>query len=185
MKNPKLAGRYAGALFAFSLENNQLESVYQDVLTIKNTFKGNADLRVVLESPVIYPTKKNAIFAELFKNHLSKITFCFIRLMIAKKREPSLIAICDQFIQIYYDHHHIKVAKIVTAQPMSESLTQKIKVLLEEETHCSIRLEPAVNANLIGGLLVKIDDFIIDNTILAQINKLKNQFSQNVYKAGF
>ncbi|MDR1112755.1 MAG: F0F1 ATP synthase subunit delta [Bacteroidales bacterium] len=46
-------------------------------------------------------------------------------------------------------------------------------------------LKSAVNPEVIGGLLVRIDNFVIDASVMSKINKLKAQFSQNIYRAGF
>jgi len=185
MKNPKLAGRYANALFTFSIEQNQLEKVYQDVTLINTVFKENRELRAVIESPVIFPAQKNHIFTELLQNRLSDITFGFLRLMIAKKREPALTGICEAFVELYYQHHNIKIAQIITAQPLTDTLTDNLKQLLETQTGSKIIIQPVINPDLIGGLLVKIDNFVVDASIQAKINRLKAQFSQNIYKAGF
>jgi F-type H+-transporting ATPase subunit delta len=185
MRNPKLAGRYANALFTFSIEQNQLEKVYQDITLIKTVFKENRELRAVIESPVIFPDKKNNIFAELFKNQLSDITFGFLRLMIAKKREPALMDICNEFVSFYYEHNNIKVAEITTAQPLTEAMSARLQQLLESQTGSTILLKPIINPEVIGGLLVQIDNFVVDASIQAKINRLKAQFSQNIYRAGF
>jgi len=185
MKNPKLSGRYANALFTFSIEQNQLEKVYQDIIMIKKVFSENRALKSVIESPVIFPVQKRAVFTKLFQNRLSDIAFEFLKLMIAKKREPALMDICDTFIEFYYQHHNIKVAQIATAQPLTDSMICKIKQLLEAQTGSTIKIQSVINPDLIGGLLVKIDNFVVDVSIMAKINRLKAQFSQNIYKAGF
>jgi F-type H+-transporting ATPase subunit delta len=185
MKNPKLAGRYANALFTFSIEQNQLEKVYQDVTLIKTVLKENRELRAVIESPVIFPDKKNHIFSELFQNQLADITFGFLRLIITKKREPALMDICNEFISFYYRHHNIKVAQVTTAQSLTENMTAQLKQLLETQTGSTILLKSIINPEVIGGLLVKIDNFVIDASIISKINRLKAQFSQNIYRAGF
>jgi F-type H+-transporting ATPase subunit delta len=185
MRNPKLAGRYANALFTFSIEQKQLEKVYQDVILIKTVFKENRELKAVIESPVIFPDKKNHIFAEVFQNQLSDITFGFLRLMIAKKREPALMDICDEFVSLYYRHNNIKIAEVTTAQPLTKTMSTQLQQLLESQTGSTILLKSLINPEVIGGLLVQIDNFVVDASIQAKINRLKAQFSQNIYQAGF
>ena len=69
--------------------------------------------------------------------------------------------------------------------PLSNEMLQEIKTLLENETQCQIVIHEKVNPTLIGGILIRIDDFLLDATILSRINKLKNEFKQNQYKAAF
>lgn len=182
MKNPKLSNRYAKALYEFSLENDKLEAVYQDILFIKSVFHDNRDLFVVIESPIIFPDKKIKIFSDIFETKTSQITFGFLKLLIMKKREPALLQICEEFIKLYYKHHNIKIAQITTAQELDEALLLKIKNILEEQTHASIDLQIIIDSAIVGGFIVKVDDFVIDASILSKINQLKREFSFNIYQ---
>lgn len=182
MKNPKLSNRYAKALYEFSLENDNLEAVYQDVVFIKTVFRDNRDLFVVIESPVIFPEKKIKIFADIFEKKTSQITFGFLKLLIMKKREPALLQICEEFIKLYYKHHNIKIAQITTAQELDEALIVKIKEILEEQSHATIEIQLKTDPKIVGGFIVKIEDFIIDASILYKINQLKREFAINIYQ---
>lgn len=184
-KSPKLANRYANALFEFSILENQSEKTYQDIVFLKNTFHDNKELRVIIESPIIEPDKKNEIFSKIFKEDISPITFGFLSLVIKKRREPSLILIFDSYIMHYYEQHNIKIATITTAMKLDEGLQQKIKSLLEDQTKSTIDLRIQVNPSILGGFVIKIEDQLLDASLLGKINKLKMEFSKNIYQAGF
>lgn len=185
MKNTKLAGRYAKALHDFALEQNVEEVVYQDILLLEKTFGENRELKVVIESPVIVAKKKENIFKEIFQQNISKLTLDFLILIIEKRREPQLTTIFEQFIVCYYQHHNIRKAKLTTAVELDTALLNEIKSLLEEQTHSTILLEQEVNPRIIGGLVVKVDDFLFDASLLGKINKLKAEFSQNLYQTNY
>ncbi len=185
MKSTKLAGRYAKALFDFAQQKEEIEAVNSDLVLVKSVLKENSQLKAVIESPVIFPDKKNDIFTDLFEGKISKTTFGFLSLIIKKKREPSLSIICDEYLKLYNIHHNIKIAYITTVFPLSEELAAALKKLLEEETHATIQIQEKVDPNIIGGLLIKIDDFLFNASILAKINKLRAEFSYNVYQAAF
>ena len=185
MKSSKLSGRYAKALHLFALEENQEESVYQDILFVQSVFKENRELNVVIESPIIVADKKYRIFEELFNGKISEITAKFLRLIIKKRREPALMAIFENFIQCYYDHHHIKSATLTTATQLQPALLNEIKTMLEEQTKSTILLNELIDEKIIGGVMVKVDDFFFDASIIGKINKLKTEFSQNLYQTNF
>ena len=113
------------------------------------------------------------------------MTYSFLDLMLHKKREPALPSICDEFLKLYNEYNHIKVATLISAQPMSEELVQRIKTLLEEQTHYAIQLTCKVDASLLGGIMIEMDDFRFDATVLSRINKLRQEFSQNIYQVNF
>ena len=185
MKNPKLASRYAQALYDFSIESDNLEIVYHDILMIQEILIMNRELKTVLENPIIPQTKKQNIIKEIFQPKLCETTFRFFVLVAKKRREPELLMICRQFIKIYYRNHNIKEAHVTSAFQLSNEMTHYLQTFLEDNSPYKYVISFDVDPDIIGGLVVKIDDYCFDATIQAKINKLKTQFSQNTYAAGF
>ncbi len=93
--------------------------------------------------------------------------------------------IFDSLIMHYYAEHNIKIATITTATELDGALQQKIKSLLEEQTQSTIDLRINVNPSILGGFVIKIEDKLLDASLLGKINKLKMEFSKNIYQAGF
>lgn len=185
MKNPKLANRYAKALFDFAIERKQLEDVCKDLISVLNILKENTELQTVLNSPVIVPSKKHAIFTSIFKESLCETTFLFIDVILRKKREPMLSVICDEFIKYYNEYHKIKVVTLTCAQPISDELIEKLKHFLTTDSEYSVELRQVVDKDIIGGFTLKMDDFYYDNSIVSKINKLKHEFAHNIYQVNF
>jgi len=185
MKNPKLASRFAKAIYDFAAETNSIEVVYQDILLVQKVIIENQELKVVLESPIILEDKKQRIFRQIFRKSLSVTTFLFFSLILKKRREPQLLMICREFAQKYYIHHNIKEVHITSAQPLSEEMKQYLKSYIEKGSPYTFILHFSVNQSLIGGIIVKVDDLFFDASILTKINKMKTEFSQNAYTIGF
>lgn len=185
MKNAKLSGRYAKALHLFSIEQNAEEPVYKDILFLDKVFSENIELRVAIESPIIVASKKESIFKALFQDKIHPITLGFLNLIIIKRREPSLPDIFEQFVKCYYEKHNIRSAVVTTAVELPTELADNIKSILEEQTRCTILLKQVVDPKLIGGFVVRVEDFLFDASIIGRINRLKSEFSQNIYQAKF
>jgi len=185
MKNLKLSNRYAKALFDFANEQGCMEQVYQDLKMVQETLRGNSELRLVLNSPVIAPLKKHAIFASIFQQNIQETTFTFLDVIIKKKREPMLDGICAEFVNCYNEMHKIKVATLTTAQEMSPELIEKIRQILMDKTQCSIEIKQVVKPNILGGIRIKMDDFYFDASVISKINKLKQEFAHNIYQVNF
>lgn len=185
MKNPKVASRYAKALYDYASENHEIEAVRDELLQIIEVLKENQELQIVLNSPVIVPSKKHTIFTQVFSDILSKTSFNFLDVIIKKKREPAIATICEEYIKLYNQAHNIKVAKLTTAQPLSEELVDKIRGILEEKTQSTIEIQQLVDPNIIGGILIKFDDYFIDASILSKINKLRQEFAHNIYQVNY
>ena len=185
MKNPKLSSRYAKALFDFASEKNQVEEIYDDLRLFANTLKENRELQVLLRNPVIEPHQKHQIFESIFNGTLKDTTYHFLEVLLKKKREPALDTICEEYFKLYNTAHNIKPVIITTAQPLSDALKSKIVSLLKEQTKATIALEEIVDSELIGGFIIKMDDYYFDSSILSKINKLRQEFSQNSFQVQF
>jgi len=185
MRNHKLSSRFAKALYDFASDTKNIETVYQDILLVKQVLTDNQELKIALESPIIPEDKKQKIFNKVFTKNLCDSTFKFFTLIIKKRREPQLLMICVHFIKLYYVSHNIKEAYITTAEPLSVEMKQYLKNYIEKDSPYTFILHFTVNQDLIGGIIVKVDDLYFDASIKTKINKLKVEFSKNSYTTGF
>ena len=185
MKNTKLSGRYAKALFDYASEKKLTEEVFHDLQLFANTLKENRELQVLLRNPVVEPHQKHKIFESIFNGTLQETTYHFLEVLLKKKREPALDTICEEYFKLYNTAHNIKPVTITTAQPLSDALKNKIVALLTEQTHATIELHETVYPELIGGFVIQMDDYYFDSSILSKINKLRQEFSQNMFQVQF
>ena len=185
MKNTKLSGRYAKALFDYASEKKLTEEVFHDLQLFANTLKENRELQVLLRNPVVEPHQKHKIFESIFNGTLQETTYQFLEVLLKKKREPALDTICEEYFKLYNTAHNIKPVTITTAQPLSDALKNKIVALLTEQTHATIELHETVYPELIGGFVIQMDDYYFDSSILSKINKLRQEFSQNMFQVQF
>jgi F-type H+-transporting ATPase subunit delta len=93
--------------------------------------------------------------------------------------------ICTLFVKIFYVRHNIKETYITTAQPLSKKIKIFLQNYIEKDSPYKFILHFAVDQKIIGGIIVKTDDWLFDASIQTKINKLKAEFSQNTYAAAF
>lgn len=185
MKNPKLSGRYAKALFDYASEKNKVEEVCGDLRLFADILKENRELQMLLRNPVIEPHQKHKIFESIFNGTLQETTYQFLDVLLKKKREPALDTICEEFFKLYNAAHNIRPVTITTALPLGVELKEKITQMLVEQTHATIDLQEIVDPEIIGGFMIQMDDYYLDSSILSKINKLKQEFSQNMFQVHF
>lgn len=185
MNNPKLSGRYAKALFDYAGEKNQVEEVYHDLQLFANTLKENRELQVLLRNPVIEANQKHKVFESIFNGTLHDTTYQFLEVLLKKKREPALDTICDEYFRLYNAAHNIHPVTITTASPLSEQMKKRVLAILSEQIDGTVSLQELVSPDLIGGFVIKMDDYYFDSSILSKINKLRQEFSQNNFQVSF
>jgi len=173
----KAARRYAKALLQSALEKNKLGEIEKDIRFIQNTLDDSRELKVFLRSPVITTENKLKGLNSIFGKKVSDETKSLFRLLSEKRRESLLAEICTGFIQLYNDHQGLIQVEVETAYPMSDSQKKELQKELSEKTGKKVQMNVVENKELIGGLVIKIGDTVIDGSVKHKINKLKKQFA--------
>lgn len=185
MNNYRINHRYATALFEFASERNEVEETFKDIKLIAKTFNENRNLRILLRSPVVFGDKKLKILSEIFKDKIGKVTSTFIEILIRKRREEHLHGIACAYIDIYHKSTGQKIAQIVSAIELDESIKQRLVQLLSEQLSSEIILEEKVDPSIIGGLIVSVEGFKYDDSIKKKIQNLQKEFNVNTYIKGY
>lgn len=124
--------RYAKALLHFAIQNNALDTVHSDVLTLQSAIKGSPDLALCIKSAAIQEGKKIRIYKMLFEGKISNITLNFF-LLIAKKSRSKLIPfILNAFIVQYKAYKNIVSVDITTAVIIDESIHNQLADILKK-----------------------------------------------------
>ena len=185
MKRTKLASRYAKALFEFAEELNQVESISNDIQLVDDTFKSNCDLRFAVLSPVIKTDKKISIMQEIFKDKVGEVTLRYLTLILKKGRELQINTICSEYVKIYKASRNIITLDVYSSYPLEEETLSKLKEKVAGETKANIELVTHVKPELIGGVVIKYGDYLMDASIQHSISMMKKQLTDKTYQINF
>jgi F-type H+-transporting ATPase subunit delta len=183
--NPRLAARYAKSILDLSVEKNQLEAVYGDMMLLKETCRNSRDLVNLLRSPIIKVDRKVKILEAIFAGKIGEITRAFIKLLLNKDREGNLPEIAAAFAEQYKAYKGIQTVKLTTAIPVSEELKQAILQRVKQERQLDrVELDTEVKKELIGGFILEIGDLRMDSSVAFELNNVRKQFQNNdfIYK---
>ena len=175
MDESAITVRYAKALFSLAKEKNQLVALKEDMDLISGVCSQSEEFMLLLKSPVVKTSEKVHIIQLIFQKKISPLTLKFLELVTQNKREVFIPAMCRNILSLIRKEKNIKTAVITTAQALDEKLLDKAKRILEEELKTKIELSAKVNSQLIGGLILRIDDKQYDASILTQLKKLKQE----------
>ncbi|MFO7847256.1 MAG: ATP synthase F1 subunit delta [Balneolaceae bacterium] len=174
---PKAARRYAKALLQSAVEQDILDEVQADMRFILNTEQDSKDLTVFLKSPVISPEVKKQALLAIFEKHLSKETLGLLRLLSEKHREGLLGDICRGFFNLYNEHQGILHVQVTAAFEPEEQQKKALIKELESSTGKKIKMDLTIDSSIQGGLIVRINDTVLDGSVKHKIRKLKKQFA--------
>ncbi len=185
MKETRIASRYAKSLFELSLEMKLIDDVFNDMKLIGDTFSSNKELKRFLCSPIIRNDKKKSVLLEIFKDKISLISEKFVQIIVRKGRINIMDHISFEFIKLYKEFKGIKTAYVKSAVPLNDISRSELLKKLASFTSCEVELIEEVDANLIGGFIITVDDIQYDATIMSKLKKMKKDFKDNIYVKGF
>ncbi len=180
MRDIKVASRYAKSLLSIAIENNCLEEIYQDMFLINQVCLENRELVTLLRNPVVRGDKKFAILNEIF-NKINNVSKAFVKIIVAKGRENILMDIADAFLEAYKKHKNIQTAFVTTAIPLTTEQKQNIKQLIKKTNNSIIEFSEIVDPEIIGGIILRIEDKQTDESIKRKLQNLVMEFDKNPY----
>ncbi len=170
-----IAGRYATALFELADEGGSMEDAERDVLALKEALAGSEELRTLIASP-IYGREEtgDAVVAVADAMGLSQLVKNVLGLMAAKRRLFTLPHMCDAFLEMLARRRGEVTAEVTSAQRLTKAQRNALSEALAGAVGREVKLETAVDATLIGGLVVKLGSRLIDTSIRSKLTSLKN-----------
>lgn len=175
MSEIRIAARYAKSLMELAVEKDLLEQVNFDMRSLQAVAKQNPDLVNMLKSPVIKADKKTAVMQAVFGNSFNKLTQMFVDIVIRKRREMFLPLIASEFAKQYNQRNGIASATVTSAAPLTDGMQASVKEFIEKETNARVDLKTQVNPDIIGGLVIRIEDNLYDSSIAKKLNLLKKE----------
>ncbi|MBC7695619.1 MAG: ATP synthase F1 subunit delta [Burkholderiales bacterium] len=172
-----VASRYAKSLLDLSVEKGQLEAVYADMLQVKEVCENSREFINFLNSPIIKSDKKIATLKVVFDGKFNEITSGFLTIVASKRRESVIPEMATSFIEQYRIHKNILTAIVTSANGLDAATRQKALDLVKSQLNGEVELVEKVDANIIGGFILKIGDKQLDKSVARQLLNLKKELT--------
>ena len=176
MNDSKISVRYSRALFQLATEKNLLDKVGSDMLFISEICKME-EVKEVLDSPIIIPSKKTKIFQSILEKSVEKITLTLINLLIKNGRESFLPAVARVFWDETLKYKGITETYLTTAVPVNDKIRNQIIELISSEFKTKVELKENIDKELIGGFILRVNDNYIDGSVRNKLRKIKKELS--------
>ena len=173
--------RYAKAFLDLSVEQENLDSSYRDMVALRSICIQSKDLALLLKSPIVKIDVKLRVFRLIFSNNFSELSMNFLNIIIKKRRESLISEIAQSFINLYKKLNNIDTAIITTAVPISEDLRHSLLNYINDQGNRQIELREVINKDIIGGAIIRIGDKELDSSISTEISELRQTFNKNLY----
>jgi len=165
-----LAKRYAKALFAVSREEGKSEA-YRETLNVLGDFLKNYPEAMDALTNLLYPMElKEKVMAHLISElQASQYMANFLNLVVQKKRADILPEIAAQFQDLVDADQNVSRGTVIAALELSGELQAKVQSALENITGKKVILTTKIDPSIIGGIVAKVGDLVMDGSIKTQL----------------
>ncbi len=169
-----IAERYATALFDLATEAKVVDAVEKDLDGLDGLLKESVELRRLVTSPLFSrEDQAKAMGAVLDKAGAHKITKNFVGLVARNRRLFALPNMIAAFRQLLADERGEVTARVTSARALKDKQVEALKKALHAALGKDVKLDLAVDEELLGGLIVKVGSRMIDSSIRTKLNNLK------------
>ena len=173
MEKGSAARRYARAVFDLAVSRGEIDKWLEGLRSIRDVVRQSA-LSVFLVSPKIPFQRKKEMLQKALKD-LDPLQVNLVLLLAQRGRLDEVDRLIQDFVALANEHRGIAVAKVTTAVPLDEQEAASVSERLSGLTGRKIVLRRAVDPNIIGGIVVRVGDKLIDGSIAGRLAALRDK----------
>lgn len=160
-------------MFAVASEENRMDEFFEAAVGLTEVLRTNEDFGKLMSHPKIMKEDKVKIVEETFDGRIPKEMVGLMTLMVTKNREEDILAVFDYFVELVKEEKKIGKADVKTAIPLSDAQKAQVeKKLLATTPYETFEMNYEVDKSLIGGMIVRIGDRVVDSSIKTKLSNL-------------
>jgi F-type H+-transporting ATPase subunit delta len=182
MPKGAIARRYAGAIFDLAVRQNTLDRTLDDVQGIAQLFSKHT-LAYLLREPKIPLQRKEKVLREALSSRVLPTSLNLALLLVQRSLIEVTPRLADELQKLVYAQNNQAVAEVTTATPMDAAELALVKQALEQRTGKTILLQTKVNPAILGGVVARVGDQVLDGSVQQRLQVLKQQLLEGVATA--
>lgn len=168
-----LSRPYAEAVFALVADNDGWQDLLHNLVAIMQDNK----MQELVSSPKIPAQDLTNVFNNILQLK-DKQQLEFVDMLLENKRMPLVEHILEQYIALCNEANNVQPATIISAHTLNTTQQKDIVEALKAKTGSGIEADFIIDKNIIGGLVIKVKDKIIDKSTSGILTQMKNQMIQ-------
>lgn len=166
-----LARPYARAAFEYARDNKQL-SQWGEQLATAAAVAADEGLEIALNDPSLTAEQQAKLLSDVCGDALDAEARNFIAVLAANKRLALLSEIYALFTQYKANHEKTVDVEVVSAFDLADTMRDKLAAVLGKKLERQVEVRTSTDKNLLGGVLIRAGDLVIDGSIRGRLNKL-------------
>lgn len=175
MKDHRVALRYASALVELADQTRQLEEINKELSEATELLEKYPEVSHLVMNSTIAREEKEDFLEKILPERTSGLLVNFLKVLIKKSRFQDLALIREKFQQLYEGRKGIQRVHVHAPIALDEALQERLRRALEKKLKREVYLEPSVNPELLGGLLLDFDGTQIDGSFRTALSELRQR----------
>ena len=166
---------YAQAIFEIVEAEGYLADTEEELFRFARAFEGNDELRTKLSDRTIPVAVRQGVIEDLFAHRALESSAAVVSFLVGTGRVSDLPAIVDRFIEIAAGHRSHEVAEVRSAVALDAKQQEKLAAALSRATGKQVEVKVIVDEDVLGGIVARIGDTVIDGTVRRRLAQLKER----------
>jgi len=169
---------YAKALFELAVEEQMIDQILAEYEFVKNSFDEFPDFLEIVKSPQLSNDDKIKIINETYGGKVSELLINFFKILVDKKRSNVIRDVYDDYKVMVDNHKGLVVARVESVIPLEANEIEVLEAKLNNVTGKTVTIENVINPEIMGGLVVKVGDKVVDGSVKRKLDNMKHELAQ-------
>lgn len=179
MSESKIARRYARALVDLCMESKNHAVIGRQLETFAQTYASSPELQQALKSPVVSLDDKRQILLKLFAKFLfAPTTRNFLLVLTDAGRIGAVEKIAETFAALMDELNGRLRAVVISPVPIERGDLVRVQAALQRLTGHTVLVEARITPELIGGVVIRIGNTVLDGSVRAHLDRLREHLTQ-------
>jgi len=170
-----LSRRYSKALFRTAKKHDLVSEIYANLEFFCDLIRKNRNFQYFYFSPRINISQKKDVLEKLFKDTFREEVLNFLLLLLDKKRQTIILRVEREYKTLMNNFLNKSEVSVISAYKLDRGEVEHIKTSLSENLKRDIEILEAVDPSILGGLILRINNNIIDASIEGQLKRMEKR----------
>ena len=166
---------YCEVLFELAEESARIDTVMADLSAVAAVLASEPEFVHLLTSPTVTGQQKAEIVRRVFDGRVDELTLDFVCVLARRNRFRLLGLITDRYERLVDRHYGRRLVEVTLAARPDDDYIEKLKAGIAEAVNGNVKLDIRISPAIIGGIVIKTEDRLIDNSVRAALTAAAQQ----------
>ena len=173
----EIAQVYARSLFEAAKDQDKLDEIREQLGVFADAVAESHDLQVFFFSPYLSTQEKTDGLRRAIEG-ADEAFLNFLDLLVENHRMPVIFRVRREFDELWEEENQLLPVQVTSAVPLDDAIVQEIGSTIGEQTGKQVELSSHVDPDILGGIVVRVGNSILDASIRNRLEQLRKQVAK-------